>query len=335
MLHTLKIHPGVLLFTLLLTWPLSALASGPFYTRNLNPFVQVYGLPGVEGGEVAAPGALSVKLQTEMANSFTRSYLSDESILLDGESYYLTTVLRYGWRHNIEVGLDIPSVSHSGGIFDHFIEGWHETFGLPDGNRSARPRNQLEYSYSRNGNIEQIVDESSVGIGDIRLSCAYKFWASGSKDAVRSLAWRTTLKLPTGSAGQLRGSKSVDVATAIAGTDNTSLAALNISLHTMFGGLYMGSGEVLSSIRKDFVGFVSVGAGWRFWRRYQLRLQFDSHTPFYDSNLDELGAPAVQVVFGGDVQLSKTTSVDLSMVEDIIVDTSPDLVLRLGLQKRF
>ena len=93
----------------------------PFHSRNLNPFVQVYGIPAVEAGETTKPGKLAARLQVEMANSYTRSSNLNESIMLDGETYYVTTVFRYGLFDRLEVGLDIPYINHSGGIFDHFI----------------------------------------------------------------------------------------------------------------------------------------------------------------------------------------------------------------------
>lgn len=307
----------------------------PFYSRNLNPFVQVYGLPGIEGGEITSKGRWTGRLQAEMANNYSRSSTATESILLDGETYHLAAVFRYGLSDILELGIDVPYIIHSGGIFDHFIDGWHDFFGLDDGNRHERDRYLLKYSYTSNGVVQHLTEGSSDGIGDVRLSSAYKFYESGDDGAVISCALRSTLKLPTGSAAELHGSKSVDLSLGICGTDTKTFSSAGVFLSGMLGMVHTGSSQVLNSLKKDNVGFASIGAGWRFWRKYELKLQFDAHTPFYESSLNELGVTALQVNFGGSVRLSDSMMFDINMIEDARVGTTPDFVLQIGLKQIF
>ncbi|MFC1524508.1 DUF3187 family protein, partial [Thermodesulfobacteriota bacterium] len=144
--------------------------STPFYSRNQNPFVQIYGIPAVESAAITPPGKLEARLIMNIANNLSLSSTPREQIILDGESYRTTCVLRYGLPRRIELGIDIPFISHSRGVFDHFIEDWHDFFNLPQGNRLTREKRILHYQYVKDGKILSDTNKSSEGLGDILLS---------------------------------------------------------------------------------------------------------------------------------------------------------------------
>jgi hypothetical protein len=95
-------------------------------------------------------------------------------------------------------------------------------------------------------------------------------------------------------------------------------------------------GKVLQDQQRNFVGFGSLGAGWSPFRWIALKIQTDAHTSFYqDSELRELNAASAQLIVGGTLAFSDRTTLDIGVVEDIIVKTAPDVVFHFALGHRF
>ncbi len=66
------------------------------------------------------------------------------------------------------------------------------------------------------------------------------------------------------------------------------------------------------------------------------KIQLDWHSPFYiNSDLKEINNWSAQIAVGGSILLPYNTLLDLAVVEDIIVNTAPDVVFHLGLRKQF
>lgn len=304
----------------------------PFYTRNLAPIVQIFGLPATEGGVLAESGKLSVRLVAEVASHYTKDTSAGERVLFDGETSRVTTSLRYGLNDNWEIGIDVPLVSHDGGVLDAFIEGWHDFFGLPQGDRDKATRGQLHYFYGREGEPPALdYSGSGGGIGDIAFSLGYRL-AGLPSDSGRSLALRTGIKLPTGNSNRLRGSGGTDVHLRLAGTDAQTLKDWNLTLFASAGVLWLEQGDVLSAQQRRWVGFGSAGFGWAPLSWLDLKIQLDGHSSFYrNSRLAQIDSPSLQLSLGGTLHLTERVRLDLAVVEDIIVATAPDVVFHSAL----
>ena len=300
----------------------------PFVTSNRNPFVQVYGLPAAQSAQLTASGQAAIGLQIDIANNFTDNDKGGESIFIDGETHRANIQFRYGLSDTIELGLDVPYLSHDSGGLDSVIEDWHDLWGLPDGDRPKFPRDQFQFSYQKNGETLSSVTQSNNGIGDVSLSMAYQLAAS----TTRQWALRGAIKLPTGDAEDLHGSESTDVSLGVNVSDQGLLGNYNISLHGSAGVLWMESGEVLDQLREDWVIYGSSTLSWQANDVVSLKLQLDAHSAFYDSALTELGEDSVQLIMGGGIRLSEKWLLDLAISEDIAVDTAPDVVFHIGIK---
>lgn len=300
----------------------------PFVTANQNPFVQVYGLPAAQSAELTTNGKFNAGLQVDVSSNFTVGNEGDETISIDGETHRLNLQMRYGLTDGIEVGIDLPYLSHKGGSLDGLIENWHDFWGLPTGNRSNYPRDQLVFSYRKNGQFLAAVTESQSGLGDVSLSLGYQL-ATNDK---RQWALRTSVKLPTGDADQLLGSGSTDVVAGINLTDQSLMQKYNLTWHGSGGLLWMGSGDVLDDQREDWVAYGSLTLAWLATQNFSLKLQLDAHTAFYNSASTELGEESAQLVFGGAVRLGKHWMMDLAVSEDIVVGTASDVVFHIGIR---
>lgn len=304
----------------------------PFESTNQHPLVQIYGLPGAGNAVPLSPGRTEVGWNVALSSNHLVHENSGEYLLLDGETTRFTVAARYGLLPRLEIGAKIPYISHSTGFLDGFIDGYHGIFGFPDGGRDESPRNRLLYFYRRDG-IEKIrVDASGSGIGDLQLTATIPLYAERN----RSMTFNAALKLPTGDSDQLRGSGSTDLALWLHERIGGRFTIGDWSSFGSAGLLFMTKGKVLPDQQKKWVGFGSLGIGWAPLSWISFKVQADAHTPFFgDSDLKGIAATAVQLVTGGTIAFSDRVALDIGVSEDLIVNTSPDVVFYFTLRARF
>lgn len=305
----------------------------PFSSRNLNPFVQIFGLPAVEGAKLTPEGRTEARLVFDVASNFTSDVAPGEHIEIKGETYRSVLAIRYGLRKDLEVGIDLPHVYHGRDSLNNFIVDYHDTLGLPQGGRDTAPNDDLAYMYTDNGTNLVSVAGSASGIGDVLLSAAMPLWKDGGDS--RRLALRAALKVPTGSASDLLGSGSTDFSLRLSGEDRQTFAAARITGFGTMGALLLTEGEVIPDRQRHVVGFGTVGLGWQPLSRLALKLQLDGHTPFYDSELAQLGHFTTQLLMGGTIGLTDNLLLDIAVSEDISVDASPDVTFNFSLRGLF
>ena len=326
----------VLLVLLLLPIRVHGVEITPFYTVNQSPVVQIFGLPAAGDAKVLPGGKFSALVAADMSSNFAKDNSPRESILLDGENYRYTLALRYGITDRFECGIDIPYVGQGGGFLDSFIIGWHNFFGLPQGGREDAPRNRLLYTYSKDGQNRLLINDSSFSVGDIRLSGGMQLYNDGQKNP-RVLAMRASLKLPTGESSELHGSGSTDFALWLTAGDDYQLPSW-LGHFTLFGAagcMYMSDGDIMRDQQRNVAGFGTFGFGWGPAEWIALKTQVSAHTPFYKSELRELGGSALQLIIGGTLAFSPKTSLDIGVSEDIVINTSPDVAFHLALKRLF
>ncbi len=306
----------------------------PFQTSNRGPMTQIFGIPSSGTALLLAPGETAAEFGVDTVQNFSHNTSGDESIYFDGETYRFNLALRRGILPGIEAGIELPYLSHRGGFLDSFIEDFHDTFGMPQNGRNETKKDQLLYTYIRDGIHQVTVDENAEGVGDIRLNAAWQI--SRSKEGPqRGAALHASLKLPTGNSDDLLGSGSTDLALWLTGSRSGSWGDTGLALFGSAGVIGLTDGEVAEEYQRNLIGFAMVGGGWRPYSWMVLKLQVDGHTPFYDSDLKELGDLAALLTVGGDLALSEQTSLELAVSEDIVTETSPDVVFRLALRSHF
>jgi hypothetical protein len=149
------------------------------------------------------------------------------------------------------------------------------------------------------------------------------------------LTVRTGLKLPTGDSDNLLGSGSADLAIQLVGSDAASLASAHLALSGSAGVLFMSDGDVLEEQQNHVVGFGSVGMSWQPLRWFAPKVQLEWHSPLYhDSNMPQLARWSAQLAVGGSFALPYRFTLELGVVEDLVVKTSPDIAFHFGLRKR-
>jgi hypothetical protein len=221
--------------------------------------------------------------------------------------------------------------SHEGGGLDNAIDAWHQFWGLPDGGRPQFPDDQLRFHYRGDRLNDAELNDSVDGLGDLRLALAYQLARRDS----RYWSLRASLKLPTGDSDSFTGSGSRDLSVALAFSERNLLASDRWQLHASAGITRLGNAELLNQQRRDWVGFASSTLSWQLRPRLVLKLQIDAHSAYYHSALKALGGHSAQLVVGAAWALAEQWSVDVALSEDIIVDTAPDAVFLVALNRLF
>jgi hypothetical protein len=297
---------------------------------------QIFGLPAGGDARVLPKGKFSALLAADVASNFAGDTTLREDILLDGENYRFTLALRYGITDRFEGGIDIPYVGHGAGFLDSFIIGWHNFFGLPQVGRTEAPRNRLLYTFSKDGQNRLLINDSDFAIGDIRFYGGMQLYNDGRKNP-RTVALRASIKAPTGDSHKLHGSGSTDFALWLTVSDDYPLSDW-LGHFTFFGaagGMGMTKGDILTDQQRNMAAFGTLGFGWGPAQWIALKAQVSGHTPFYQSDLRELGNDSLQLIVGGTLAFSPRTSLDIGVSEDIIVRTSPDVEFHLALKQLF
>lgn len=300
----------------------------PFFSANQSPIIQIHGLPAIDNAKVLDEGQARFRLVNDLASNYTVKTTTNENVLFDGEINRTTFAYSRGLGHRWEWGVQIPYVAHDPGVLDDFIVDWHDAFGLPQGGRDSASNNQLTYRYQRNGVTDLLMTNRSSGIGDIRFTVGQQWKADNNS----RLALRAALSLPTGDSDKLLGSGGTEIALWATADQNRLWFRFPGSLFGGGGVLLMEEGDVLADQQRRVAAFGSLGAGAKVLPWVSLKVQADIHSAIYDdSSLEQINATAVQLLMGGDLQLSKNIKLDLMVSEDVTVHASPDVVFHIGL----
>ncbi|MEX2125457.1 MAG: DUF3187 family protein [Woeseia sp.] len=299
--------------------------------RDNGPLTGLFGFPdSSEGGRLEAAGEQSwgVNLVTSSHSSMDTN--GGESILLDGETNRIGITYRRGIGERLELGIEIPYVLHESGNLDSFIDQWHGMFGLPDGIRDERAKDQLLFSYE-DSSRQLIMNRNASGVGDVRLLAGWQLATRASGIT----ALRFGIKLPTGDSERLLGSGGTDVSIGIA-ADHAGLWGGLWGVRKLDGfyranATFLGRPDILAHRSNKVVGQVSAGLGYRVSARTSIALQALLRSPVYDSGVASLGDVAAALTMGIRFRLSENYRLSLAVVEDVHVESLPDVTFVLSL----
>lgn len=315
-----------------LVWPaLTAQAAEirAFHNVNQLPFKQIFGLPSLDNSPLTEAGKWRLDLIGNVSNTYNFTTGQQEILANDVETFRGSLVASYGLRNNWQLSVEVPYINHDGGFLDDVIYEWHDFFGLPQNGRSRDNSDQLNVSYLSGVSFALPGPES--GIGDIRLNVAHsRPWKK------RSLVFSAELKLPTGDFDRLTGSGGTDFSAGVTLNDPASLEKYRIVLYGGLAGVFLGDMDGgPAAVQKNFVLAGRAGAGWQATRLIQLKLQLDAQSAIYDSELEELGDPALQLVMGASLTFTEDVYLDISVAEDISTSTAADVAFQLALAVTF
>jgi len=303
-------------------------AMEPLYVKNLSPVAGLLGLPSQRDAHATPAGAVSAALHSSVASHYVNDGKSDEYLNFDGETLRFALELRYGLADNWDVQVEVPWVDQSGGDLDHLIDDWHDLWGMSDGGRSDVPRDVLDYQYLTNSGGFGLQDDAS-GLGDISLSSSYVIHRDDSAAASVALGY----KFDSGDARDFTGSGADDAWIALRFSGD-QLSDLPLGWHGQLGYLRAGKGELIGDFQERDLWFAGLAMDWRFAQRWSMILQVDSHSAPLDSKITAVGDDAVLGTVGARWRFASHWAVDFSVVEDLRVETAPDVTFQASLRYR-
>jgi hypothetical protein len=318
----------VLSVACVLAGPLAAASDDRFALRNHNPFLQIFGLPTFQSATLAGKGKLEYDVSFDLTNHADSGENALETLMIDGETYSFTMSLRRRMAARLELGIDLPIISHQGGFLDNVIKEWHSFLGVSNFNRRG-PTNELEFMYAGPGDNQYELTSSSTGIGDIQLTAAIPL-----KEAdARALSVRSSVKLPTGDEKKLHGSGALDFSLGLYASDTRSFLERDLKLSAFVGALVLGDGDVLPDLQRSTVPFGGVAAKWQATERLGILTQIYVQGEYFDSDLEEIGDSTFQLGIGLDYHVPrKGLSFAIAVAEDPLTDTTPDFAIQFSIR---
>jgi len=317
----------VLVIGLLITGTTYAQQVDPFRTRNLSPLIAVFGLPAWESGLGERHREFSVV--SEIGNHYLLGGQEKEELVLDGETWRTSLFYRSRLGDQWIVGVELPFYQHSGGFMDDVVDSWHSFFRLPDGNRNLRMEDQLRFLYRNNGVTGYFLDKKSSGIGDIQFSFSRQLRGENG------LILKGTLKLPSGDADLLTGSGGTDFSLSVFQQNQDMFVGVPAGVYWGAGLLRINDPALFTDRHKEWITFGTLGVGWSVLPKLGLKLQFDMHSKFYDSELDAMGKLSIQVSMGGWWSFDERRRLNIAIGEDLIVKTAPDISIHVDFNWAF
>lgn len=297
----------------------------PYYTANRHPIIHPFGLPNARSAYILTPGIWQSVSNFEIG-TIAIGESPGADVIFDGETYEGAFDVSYGLKPGWDIGISFNYLSHSGGGLDNLISDWHDFFGLPNGDRDIQGIHELLYYVEEDGQALLNYTEHQQGFGDVRFHSGYRL----SEVEETASALRASIKLPTGDANRLTGSGSVDLTLSYHYSQKNAFGDGGPwTWHASAGLLYAGQGEILETLQRHWVVFGSSTLSWNN-EHIALKLQFDYHSPLYNSNNSNVDDHALQVVFGGTVKIDRRNYIDIAVTEDIQVRQSPDIVFILS-----
>ncbi len=313
------------------------------------PFLHFGGMTGAQ----PAPGELWVRAEGIYSNTFSHSYHADaiklelgtrglpftlaEAEIEHQRHYYqaiffiqaevLRTALtaELGLFREVSVSLEVPYISFSAISADSAIMAFHRAFGISQAQRNDFPRDRFEIVLQPvYGPLIFDDQRPTAGLGDIVSTAKWRH----PFGEVTSLWADLSLKLPTGSAEDFRGSGSADVGAMFGLTARSGPESWSLQGGAVIPGRWRGP---LGLDAAPF-GRALAGTTRLLGRHRAISLSVTlEDSPLRRYHLAAVSQPAVQVVLGGVRSLGSWGALDLTISEHIPrFGDGTDVAIRLG-----
>lgn len=323
------------------TWSQQSQAAEIFNTEtisveNRSPVIQLFSLSRPDYSIPDQQGEYRWKPRLELTNYLSATRKQNDFFLIDGETWIVSNTLQYQLSDQTNLQFILPWLRHNAGVADRFIYDFHKIFALPQNGRDQLDNDAMSWVLNVNNSEVLTLNDAQSGIGDVRIKLSW------SPESLPDTHITSLIKLPTGKFDKQTGSENVDVGMSIYQSNpdwlkNRSwLSAFPLSLWYGAGINYVGAVDELNELKANrLAATFRTGIAWAASEDWHLKLQFDSNTPLFDSEIRELGWMPVQISMATEYIISEDTAVDLALIEDLRPRASPDIIFTTGLSIRF
>jgi hypothetical protein len=303
------------------------LSAEPLPTTNQNPFLASIGLPQPLPAELRVDhtqlGAALNWGSTSVVQTQGR-----ELLILDAETRELRITFTHAIDDRLAVRAELPYLYTGAGFLDSFIDGFHDTFSLEEGDRPLFARDQVLARYQRSGPAFVNERDSTQGIGDLTLGIGTRLIRT---DAGSLMAW-FNLDVPSGSSD------------AHVVADDAWNGTLSLSGQYRLGNRWLGfaqasatahTGDGLFDDQQPVIWSGFAGIEFAMTPALSLLLQAQAHSAPVENTQAKILGSAVVLTVGGRIHTRNDLTVHVGLSEDIKVEASPDVVFVFGVTQRW
>ncbi|MCA9738584.1 MAG: DUF3187 family protein [Gemmatimonadota bacterium] len=171
---------------------------GPLGVSERNPFYELFYVPVLETADVLPAGALRLDVTHAYSNIFEWGESDAAEQYFDLERLTSTWTLRHALGSAWEIGGRMSVQASWGGFLDPLVEGLHDAFGLPNGDRERVRQNQYGVELrDRRGDLVYRAPRRTISFEDPQV---FVKWGARRSDR-GALSVRATTELPLGQDG--------------------------------------------------------------------------------------------------------------------------------------
>ncbi len=238
---------------------------------------------------------------------------SGTAFILDGETLRTVLDARMGIARRLEVGIEVPFLSHGRGFLDGPIDSYHDRIHLPDGGRTGFARNEFRAGYIGNGETVYF-DEPPGGfrLGDIVVSVAGMLMRQRGR--MPAVSGSLSAKLPTGGFRGLHGSGSADYGGALRISRRWGRATLHAgSAYNVLGEWRLAPGVPLHNSRSLYAALALSATP----RIHLVAQALRTSGPFPSRSGNDLGKVAMEIAAGFRCHLPGGVALEWALVENL------------------
>jgi len=300
-------------------------AKGPLSSLNLYPLYTPFINLSPESAKNLGIGNYSISIVTAYANNFIRDHgVSVDNFYfdLDMGNYLFTISSNFGISKRLDLGFDFSFTIQYGGIFDGLIQGFHNAFNFPNGDREREAKYRCRFRVV-NGNGSWIDSSEPCG-GPVNLTLKAKILILDYPYIGFYLGLQPALKIPLNNNSSLLSSGKADVALNLL----FEKAFRFFELYLNLGWAYLGRPDNLSIF--DFNGNIlnyMFGVEWILNRSWSLYFQVDGNTSPYRSGHYRIDRHSSTVNLGFKVKIFREGLLEVFFTEEFCTFAAADIGL--------
>lgn len=304
--------------------------------ENRSPVIQLYALSRPEFLVPQATGQHSWESRLSLSNYLSSGSRGNQYLFIDGETWTLDNTLRHQLSEQTILQVTVPWMEHGEGFTDRSIYHFHELFQLPQNGRTSSHHDLMNWVLRIDGQDIISLNNTVSGIGDIKLKLSW------TPDNQNNTQITVQLKLPTGDFDKQTGSEKLDFGVSMVGinpdwlSQRSWLQSTALSVWYGAGFSVLGQPRQLSELQARHLALTArTGAAWQITSDWRLKVQLDSNSPLFDSEIRELGWMPVQIGIATEHNITSDIRFDFMMIEDLRPRVTPDIIFSTGLNIRF
>lgn len=317
-------------FSVFSTTICSAKGMGPLHAINRVPTHLMFLTPVPTAPADPAYGRLQTELDIDYARIFFSNRSTHWQTLADMEMTVVTFSLEYQLSRRFWIGAGIPIAGMNSGILDDFVEGFHETFGLPNNNRCGRSKNEFGYLLRKDGRDWISAKSGGFHLADSRVSLRMALLRNTSNLPL-NIDLQYLLKLPLGSADAGFGSGRFDHGLFLP----MQLNSAPWSIYFMPGWILPAPPDTLGAdVAVNPMGAAFLGVEYAPSPGLSLLGQVNFYTsPLETTGIRQLDQDSMELVLGISGQITSGTVLEMAFSEDL-TRNAPDFSVHIGMKLR-